>query len=136
MFSAPGSDRNARNGKSARERQSIAETRADARTQESSRRRAPTRAAERAATGPAPFPPAVCIFQLLRAFLRLNLIKKKKVTGDSYVKCHALQLLFGTFFDICYRSRDISEKSFLGVVFCIIRGELGVFGTCNLHHRF
>ena len=42
---------------------------------------------------------------LLRAFLKLNFIKNKKVIGHSYVKFHALQLLFGIFFNISYRSQ-------------------------------
>ena len=83
-----------------------------------------------------PSPPAASCLQLLHAFLKINFIKNKQVTGHSYVKFYDLQLLFGTFFDISCRSRDISEKPFSGVVFCKIRGEPGVFGSCIFHHRF
>ena len=85
------------------------------------------------AVGPASLPlrpPAVCSFCML--FSSLTLSKTKKWQVISYVKFYDLRLLFGTFFDISCRSRDISEKSFLGVVFCKIRGEPGVFRSCIL----
>ena len=68
-----------------------------------------------------PSPPATSGLQLLHVFLKLNFIKNKKVTGQSYVKFYDLQLLFGTSFDISCRSRDISEKPLSGVFFCKIR---------------
>ena len=53
-------------------------------------------------------------FQLLRAFLKLNFIKCEKVIDHSYVKFCALQFSFGTFFDISYCSRLMSETPFFG----------------------
>ena len=44
----------------------------------------------------------VCEFYFL---LQLNFIKNKKLIGHFYVKFHALQLLFGTFFNISYCSQ-------------------------------
>ena len=45
------------------------------------------------------------------------IFKNKKVTGRPYQKFYAQQLLFGTFFDIYCRSRDINEKRISEVVF-------------------
>ena len=83
-----------------------------------------------------PSPPTASCLQLLHVFLKLNFIKYKKVTGHTYVKFYDLKLLFGTFFDISCRSRDISKKPFSGVVFCKIRAGPGVFGSCIFDHQF
>ena len=82
---------------------------------------------------------AVCsalFVQLLLASGKLNFYQKQKVTGHPYVKIYALQLLFGTSFDISCRafSRYKGKPDFGG--FCQIGGEPGVFGSCIFDHRF